>query len=732
MLLSLQWLSDFIDLPEELTRELTREPARIADMLTMSGHEVEAVEDVEGSIVLDINITPNRADCLSVVGIARELAAIIQSRSLQSLGQSQALGGVMLKGYAPSDITDEQESDITVKIQAPHLCYRYTGRVIRGIRVSESMECIRKRLRLSGVRSINNVVDITNYVMLERGQPLHAFDLSTLSGRCISIRALSRDVRFHTLDGVERDIATGTLMVCDKKGPIAVAGVMGGLNTEVSETTTDIFLESACFNPTSVRKTSKTLNLKSESSYRFERGVDIEGVPTALDMAALLITGLYGGRLSKMIDVYPERFVPREISLTTRKLNKVIGIEIGQDEVEAIFKCLHFDLRREEDRFIVTPPSYRGDIEMDADLIEEVVRLYGYEKITPKMPHTPLAMNKKNKWLEKIDLLKDTMRHAGFTETINYSFTSADALDILTPPGQSPNSVIPSDCKGAGSTDNKGRIRPSDCKERIRIKNPLSSDQALLRTSLVSSLIQNFLYNLNHGLRDVHIYETGTVFLNQGGKLPLERPKLGALAYYGDANRLWREGAELFFQMKGVVEGILDKLFITQYELIPSKESFLMPGLALDIWLKNFEQPCGYVGMLSTEVINRLDINTSIAQVAVMEVDLEALFMTISEVIMNKPLLKYPFIERDISLVVDNNITADSIIKLIKAYPDRLIESSEVFDYYTGSNLPEDKKSLAFHVIYRAADRTLTDREIDTLHRNLVDYLMKKTLGTLR
>ncbi|MBF0316552.1 MAG: phenylalanine--tRNA ligase subunit beta [Nitrospirae bacterium] len=686
MLLSLQWLSDFIDLPCELAEK----PAKLADMLTMFGHEVEAVREAEGDVVLDINITPNRADCLSVIGIAREIAAIT---------------GHALKGYTHNQITGEFDPVMAVEILAPELCSRYTGRVISDIFVTESPQWLKKRLQLSGVRSINNVVDITNYVMLERGQPLHAFDLSTISGRVISVRTHSRDVRFHTLDGIERNIAPTTLVVCDKKGPIALAGVMGGLHTEVSETTTSIFLESAYFNPNSVRRTSKTMNLKSESSYRFERGVDIEGVPVALDRAAQLLKELCGGRISAMIDVYPVGYKRREIPLTIGKLNKIIGTEIGQDEVETIFKRLKFDIRCQDGSLIVTPPSYRGDIEMDADLMEEVARLYGYENITPKKPDMSIAMNKKNKRLENIDILKNTLRHAGFTETINYSFTSADALDILTTPGQSPDRVI--------------------------VKNPLRSDHALLRTSIVSSLIRNFLYNLNYGLKDVHLYEIGTVFFNSGDKLPLERPKLGVLAYYGNVKKLWHEAAELFSQMKGLVESILNQLFITrQYELIPSKESFLMPGLALDIRPNGSQESCGYVGLLSTDVISKLDVKTSIPRVAVMEVFLDVLLGAQSQTTKYTPLPKYPGSERDISLVVDNDITAGKIINLVEEYHN-LIESVEVFDYYRGNNLPQDKKSLAFHVIYRAADRTLTDTEIDTLHGSLVDYVMANTRGTL-
>ncbi|MBF0337996.1 MAG: phenylalanine--tRNA ligase subunit beta [Nitrospirae bacterium] len=683
MLLSLQWLSDFIDLPYE--------PAKIADMLTMSGHEVESVDDVEGAIVLDINITPNRADCLSVVGIARELAAIT---------------GQALKGYTHGQVTDEFAPDMAVEILTPELCYRYTGRIISGIRVGESPQWLKKRLQLSGVRSINNVVDITNYVMLERGQPLHAFDLATLSGRVISVRTPSRDVRFHTLDGVERAIAPTTLMICDKKGPIALAGVMGGLHCEVSEATTSVLLESACFNPASVRKTSKTLNLKSESSYRFERGVDIEGVPVALDRAALLIKELCGGGISAMIDAYPEKFKSREISLTIGKINKIIGANIGQDEVEAILRRLLFDVKSENGRLTLTPPSYRGDIEMDADIIEEIARLYGYENIAPKMPNMSIAMNKKNKRLENIDLLKHVLRDAGFTETINYSFTSSDSLDMFTTSRHPQNRVV--------------------------IKNPLRSDQALLRTAIVPSLVQNFLYSINHGLTDVHIYEIGTVFFNNADKLPTEKLKIGALAYYGNVKRLWKEDVDTFFRMKGILESILSSLLITQYELTPSEESFLMPDLSLDIRLKHSDKPCGYVGMLATEVIKTLDIKTSTPRVAVMEADLNELFNATSKTIMYTPLFKYPFIERDISLVVDSDITAESIINLVKAYPDNLMESVEVFDYYRGDKLPQDKKSLAFHITYRATDRTLTDTEIDTLHRNLVNYLITSTHGTLR
>ncbi|MBF0344064.1 MAG: phenylalanine--tRNA ligase subunit beta [Nitrospirae bacterium] len=682
MLLSLEWLSDFIDLNDK--------PAKIADMLTMSGCEVESIEDIEQTVVFDLNITPNRSDCLSVAGIARELAAITK---------------VPLKGHVPYNIQDERALNVAVEIQSPQLCYRYTGRVITGVQVSESPQWLKDRLRRSGVRSINNVVDITNYVMLERGQPLHAFDLSTISGKCISARALSRDVKIITLDGVERAISRGTLMICDKKGPIAVAGVMGGLHTEVTETTTNIFLESACFNHASIRKTSKALNLSSESSYRFERGVDIESVPVALNRAAMLIQEICGGDISKIIDVYPERFIPREISLTTEKLSRILGIDIGQDDVEDIFKRLCFDVKKENGRFIVTPPLYRGDIEIDADLIEEVARLYGYENIPAKLPDTQFAVIKKSKRVENIDLLKNALRYAGFTEVINYSFVSKDALNILS------------------------NSQQANC---IVVKNPLRSDQSLLRTSIVSSLIQNFLYNLNHGMPDVSIYEIGTVFFNKGENLPDERLKLAALSYYSDVKRLWREPANLFFQTKGLVQSILDELSITQYTLRPSKEPFLMQDLSLDIWLDGLEEKCGFMGMLSPDVIKKMDIKTSSSEVAVLELYVDVLFSDDTKIRRYTPLPKYPAIERDISLVVDNSTQALSIIELIQAYPDKLIESVEIFDYYRGANLPEGKKSLAFHVRYRAIGRTLTEQEIDTLHNSIVKHVMEITGGSLR
>lgn len=704
MLLVFDWLLDFIDIKET--------PAEISDLLTMAGLEIESMEEGPHGVVLDVNVTPNRPDCLSVTGLARELSAIL-GRPLRELD------AVMLSDTGPCGFN--------VEINSPTLCARYTGRAIKGVKVAPSPEWLRRWLEGSGVRAINNVVDATNYVMLEMGQPLHSFDSSRLNGCTIKVESANSPTKFTTLDGVEREVAAGTLLIWDAERPIAVAGVMGGQNTEVTDSTTEIFLESACFSPASVRRTSKALNLRSESSYRFERGVDVQGCADALDRAAYLLVKLCGAHTSEIVDVYPVPFKATEVRVNIDRLNGLLGLDIPRSDIEAILIRLNFQFDSSADStgdFIIKPPSYRQDITQRADVAEEVARIYGYDKIPETMPRVSItaryatagnamqgryAMNVKPT-IERVAEVKTMMRHAGFTETINYSFMSEAAFQLLG-------------------------IQPEDPRRKtIRLKNPIKSEQSLMRSFLAPSSIDNLLYNVNLGTTDVRIYEIAVVFLNPGGNngvnLPEERLKLSALIYEGET--LWKETAGLFFKAKGLVESIFELLHIKSYEYSPSREPFLMAGQALDVSVVESREICGYVGLLSPEVINRLELKSVKGEIAIVELFLDSIFKAGSSAQSRMPLPKYPSIKRDISMLIDNDYPAADVLRLIKSYPDPLVESVDVFDYYKGKNIPDGKKSLAYRIVYRAQDRTLTNSEIDSLHEAIIAYLVKETGCSLR
>ncbi|VAX32565.1 Phenylalanyl-tRNA synthetase beta chain, partial [hydrothermal vent metagenome] len=446
MLLPVEWLKDFIDITES-TKE-------ISDMLTMIGLEVEGEEASDGAAVFEVNITPNRPDCLSVIGIAREL---------------RAATGRALK-FPDYHIQDEFEEDFQVIIDSP-FCNRYTGRIIKGIRIGESPDLIKKRLELSGIRPVNNIVDITNYVLMELGHPLHAFDLDKLRGKIIRVNTAGKTLQFRTLDNTERTIPQEGLLILDAERPVAIAGIMGGLETEVSEETTNIFLESAYFKPASIRRTSRLLGLKTEASYRFERGTDIEGLSVALDRAAHLIKKLCGGAVSKKIDLYPTKLKKTEIRLRYRRISRVLGTNILKRDVLRILELLGFSINStSESDVLLTVPSYRIDIQDETDLIEEVGRHYGYEKIPEQIPLAPVGPGSPDSLLKRmaqksgIIKTKEVVRTSGFNETINFSFMNPRVLDMLDIP----------------ETDER--------KKTITLINPLRKENPCMRTFLLPSL----------------------------------------------------------------------------------------------------------------------------------------------------------------------------------------------------------------------------------------------------
>jgi phenylalanyl-tRNA synthetase beta chain len=681
MLVSLDWIREFIDI---------KMPVEEAEnTLTMLGLEVEGVEKAGDDYLLDVNVTPNRPDCLSILGIARELSAAT---------------GLPVK-LPDCRIKEEKPSEFHIEILDEELCRRYAGRVVRGVTIGDSPDWIRERLEKCGIRSINNVVDITNYVLLEFGHPLHAFDLNTLKGQTIRVGTAGKDRMITTLDGVERALPEEALLIWDAKRPVAVAGVMGGAETEVTRATTDILIESAYFEPVSVRRTSKALGVKTESSYRFERGTDIAGLETALDRAARLVLETAGGKAESKVDAYPLKFALPSLTVSYAKVNRVLGTELKDDEILGLLKKLNLDIKKNGDSFVVTPPPSRPDLAMDADIIEEIARLYGYDKIPTEVPEAEISSSDISPARTFISTVKEMIRKGGFNEAISYSFMNAKYLDLLRIPGDD------------------GRRR---C---VSIKNPLRQEDALLRTMLAPSLLEMFTYNFFRGAKDIRLFEASRTFEQTDELLPRERLKLGGVYSSEKAYTLWKEPSEGFYVVKGVIEALFANIKIEDYTFTPSDEPFLHPGKSADINVSG--EKAGFVGVVSPDIIEKLDIKSG-PEVLIFELDMERLMSYTSEEAIYRPIPKFPHIERDVALLLDQGVMASEIMSALRSYPSEYIEEVTLFDSYEGGKLPKGKKSLAFSIRYRSGERTLTDEEVEDLHQGLTEHLKEKTGAEVR
>lgn len=683
MRVPLEWLKEFVDFPFS--------PEELALKLTMVGLEVEGIEKAGDDTVLEVNVTPNRPDCLSILGVAREVSAVLK-----------------VPVRLPECRVREEagESSVLVEIIDEDLCHRYAGRDIRGVTLGDSPEWMKKRLEKCGMRPINNIVDITNYVLLEMGHPLHAFDMDTLRGGRIRVGRSGAGRTITTLDGANRLLPEDALLIWDGERPVAVAGVMGGAETEVKEGTRNIFLESAFFLPASIRRTSRGLGLKTESSFRFERGTDIEFLEKAMDRAASLMAQLAGGRVSGKVDVYPRPFRAQRIEVRYQRVNKILGVSAGREEMIDLVERLGMAVTVDRDSFSVTPPSFRGDVQREIDVIEEIARLFGYDRIPVTVPRVPVSEGAKDRKHRHLSAVRQSFRGAGFTEAINYSFMNPAMLDML----------------------NIGRDDPR--RRTITMRNPLNEEESCLRTTLVPSLIRNLSSNITTGSREVRLFEISRVFVDRGTDLPEEAHLLGAIYFRDRAPALWKEDAPDFYIMKGAVQATLDDLRMTDYAFNPSSEPFLHPGRSADITVSG--RRIGFLGILHPDIVERLSLKVSRPDIIIAEISLDELLPLVPEAVKYEPIPRFPHIERDVALIVDESLPSAAVMEHLRSYPTGLIEEVSVFDCYKGKNIPEGKKSLAFAVRYRAKDRTLTDSEIEELHTRLVAFIVERTGGTVR
>lgn len=671
MVFSYNWLQSFF-------KKKLPKPEKLAELLTLYFAEVEevkkpAVNTREGNdFVLDIDIRPNRAaDCFSHIGVAREIATILNYKLEVENGKLIEDKNLKAKDF------------VRVEVKNKNVCPRYTARVIIDVKVGFSPKWLRQRLESCGLRPINNIVDIANYVMLETGQPLHGFDGKKLKDQKIIVRFAKKGEKIATLDGEKYELDKNILVIADEEKPIAIAGIKGGKLPEIDNETKIVVLESANFDQKIVRNGSKTIDLKTDASWRFEHGIDPNLTEIAINRAAYLIQEIAKGKVtSGLIDVYYKKVLPKIIKLDLNYAGNLLGVKISEMEIRRILESLGIKIKNSKLKiFTVEIPTYRLDILLQEDLIEEIGRTAGYQKIPSNFPITTLIPPKRNLDIFWEDLSKDILKESGFSEVYNYAFIS----------------------------DKDTEMFKYNTKNLIEIENPINPDFKYLRPSLIPNLLKNVEKNFRD-FSEIKIFEIGKIFK----PLRIEKSQLSGLIT-GDA----------FYQIKGVIDLFLNKLGIgniwyDNFKPTPEESK-------LSIWyypkcaeIKVDKTEIGFLGEISPKIIESLDIKK---KVFIFDIDFEKLSELASEEHEYQPISKFPAAVRDIAILVPKNIRVEEVLNRIETIGGELIRDIDLFDIYEGEQLPGGKKNLAFHIVYQAKDRTLSSEEIDDIQRKIIKTL---------
>ena len=652
-------------------------------------------------VVFELEITPNRPDCLSLIGVAREIRA--------ETGNALKLPQVDL---------NEDETDIqgitSVTIEAPDLCPRYAARVIRGVKVGQSPAWLQQQLESVGLGAINNIVDITNFVLMEYGQPLHAFDyhkltdvkhgLASCALRRIVVRRAAAGENITTLDEIDRELTPDMLVIADAEKPVALAGIMGGYDSEITETTSDVLLESAYFNPSSIRATAKTLGVSTEASYRFERGADPGVVLAALDRAAQLIAELAGGTICKgVVDVYPGQQPLIQLQLRPERVNFILGTTLDASEMVQILSDLDFNVKANGENYQVTVPTFRSDITREIDLIEEIARVHGYDNIPTTLPKGDIPIPAPNPSTEVRKCIKHFLLATGMMEAINYSFCDPSCFDKIRFTADDP------------------------LRDALKLRNPLSPEMSVLRTTLLPSLLENAQHNRNHQIDSIALFEIGSVFIRNGAQKEPERVTGILAGQIGDGvySNPYREPD--FYDIKGLVEGVLEICGIVDYTLQKTDAPTFHPGRNASVLLD--DRQLGRFGEAHPEVLENYDLPY---KAYLFDFDMEALVDAAIFAKSFEPIPIYPTVERDLAIVVDKELLSDMPTALIYTTGGELVESVRLFDVYEGEQVPEGKKSLAYAITYHSATETLTDKAINALHDKVVKRLNQELGAELR
>ena len=677
-------------------RELTgtsMTPSELRERLTMVGLAIDAVEQNNGDYVLDVEVPSNRPDCLSHVGIAREVATIEG-------------GNVSHPSGIPARVQGRSEQFTSVEIRDPDLCPRYAGRVVRGVRIGTSPAWLAKRLEEIGQRPINNVADITNYVLHELGQPLHAFDLAKLTEQRIVVRRATAGETLKTLDGIDRKLDPEMLVIADAERPVALAGIMGGEDSEISFATADVLIESAYFDPDSVRQTARKLGMDTEASRRFERGADRENVLRAQTRCVELICEIAGGTATEdAVDVYPYPWSPRKVAFRPARVESLTSLRVDEAEKKRVLEALGFkaDSGSNDGQSYVVP-SWRVDVALEEDLVEEIARHSGYDKIGSELPpatmsgeYQPTEMHRRQ--------LRRALSASGFDEAINFSFIATeydDQVELL------PKLV---------ATDAKSSF--------VSLENPIIENVVRMRPTLISGLLQSLRHNLNHGMRDVRLFEIGRIFANSDkDALPNEREALALIATGGnvEADRAQSTRETDFYDLKGALEAAVAATNRGPLRFVKAPVQHLREGQSARILLPDGTD-IGSLGRLAETIA---DLYKFRQPVYVAELDLTSLLAVAENPVQYKPLPRYPSVVRDSTLLVDRNVSLQELLLAIEGERIADCRGAQLVGTYEGANIPEGKRAVTLRIEYRSDERTLRDEEVEERQRRLIDKVLGK------
>lgn len=633
--------------------------------------------------ILDLELYPNRPDCLAMVNVAREVASLTGKKTHLPKWAEQNQG-----------LSLPTATDLRIIIEDQELCWRYAGLVVEDVYIAPSPEWMQRRLKAAGVRPINNIVDITNYCMLEMGQPLHAFDRDKITGN-VHVRTADNKEKIVSLDGVERLLQADTLIIADDRQPLAVAGVMGGLDSEVTSDTRRLLIESAHFSAVSVRRTSRRLGLRSEASNRYEKGVNAYGSVATLGRVCDLLLELGAGRPVAFVDEVKNLPPHRQVSLSAQHTAAVLGVELTTAEIRQVLDDLNFKYKEHDGQFQVEIPTYRSDIEIEEDLMEEVARLIGYDRIPTTLPRGDQTQGRRTPEQEFRRRLRKALAQSGMDEVITYSFTRAEA-----------------------------DVQWGSAEHSISLLNPLREELSVMRTSLVPGLLDVAARNVTRRNMDVSIFEIGNTYWGEEQplrKLPREELRVAGVAV-GKSGRHWLNQPINydFYYLKGILEEVAQEFGLKLEYRVAKKESLLHPGRSADVYLQN--QCVGFLG----EMHPSLEKESGLERVVVFELELTPLFTQMRQTVRAHSIPRFPAIQRDLAVVVVKETSAAAVMSKIRKLGGELLKQVEIFDVYTGKPISEDRKSLAFSLRYQSLERTLTDEEVNSLNSCILEGIMQE------
>lgn len=673
MLISYKWLKDYVD--------VTLPPEKLAELFTLSGLSVAGVKKHGDDHVIEIEVTSNRPDWLSYTGVARELAAV---------------AGSNLKAQS-ADISGTRVSDfrIPIKIDEPKLCHRYTGRVIKNVKVAPSPSWLKEKVEAMGLRPVNNIVDITNFCLFETGEPMHAFDLDKLKGPEIFVRRAKKGEKITGIDGQEKTLEESMLVISDKERPVAIAGVMGGANTEVTDLTKNILLEAASFDPISIRRTARKLATATESSYRFERKIDIDNIIYSSDRAVKLILELAGGELGELVDLGEKASVKRNITLRYSKLNNTLGLDIPKPQTDKILNALGLKtVSSTNEKIEVEIPHLRGDLESEIDLIEEVARIFGYDKIPVTIPgivEQPVRRPAE-------DIIENKSRAVltgmGFSEILTYSLFGKKFIQAE---GLAADKIV-------------------------EVVNPLSSEQEVMRPSLLPGMLNSILWNINRKSKDLKLFEIGSIYIKEGDDKFAEKCCL-SMGMTGQVSTGVLGGSRTcdFFDLKGAIEVLFEEVGITAFDLKDASDPRFSAHARASIEING--ESVAILGEVSQKVLSNFDIKDKVFAAVI---DLEKVFKSANLDKHFKELPKYPAVSRDISILAGKEIANAAIITTIKDAAGAILKDVKLIDRYTGKQVPDGKASLTYRLEYQDLKKTLEDKDVTLAHSKVVQALENK------